>query len=65
MASLNDLRKHFRRHGVVVIRDKGPHTVYLNPANGKTAAVPRHIEIAKGTANKICDQLEIPRPTGI
>lgn len=65
MANLTDFVKHLRKHGAVLLRDKGPHMIYRNPANGKSAAVPRHKNIAKITAIKICDQLEIPRPSGI
>lgn len=53
-----DLIRHLERHGCVLVRE-GKHTVYAN--NNRTAAVPRHTEIANLTATRICDDLAIPR----
>ncbi|MEZ0326500.1 MAG: type II toxin-antitoxin system HicA family toxin [Fimbriimonas sp.] len=62
--SLRDLKKHLRAHGCELLREGKEHSIYINPANGKTAAVPRHVEIATVTGRKICDELEIPRMAG-
>jgi len=38
--------------------------MWHNPANGKTAAVPRHRSVKRGTVRNICRTLEIPLPEG-
>jgi mRNA interferase HicA len=38
------------------------HSIYWNPASGKTSAVPRHAEIDDKLARKICNDLVIPPP---
>ncbi len=61
---LSDLRKHLHQHNCLLARDTGGHSIYKNTANGKSAAVPRHTEIAWGTVKGICERLEIPKPSG-
>lgn len=58
-----DFEKHLRVNGCLVLREGGSHTIYTNTANGNAAAVPRHNEIKTATLRKICEQLDIPRPT--
>jgi len=53
---------HRRRNGCMRLREGGNHTIYLNPANHKSAPVPRHREIATGLAVRICRELEVPDP---
>lgn len=57
-----DLIRHLLAHGCLLHREGAAHTLYRNPANGKTAAVPRHREINPITTRTICRQLEIPAP---
>jgi mRNA interferase HicA len=59
---LHDLVTYLRRHGCEVLREGGRHTVYINPANGQKAAVPRHKEIKSTTAREIAKALGIPLP---
>ena len=54
------LIKHLERHGCVLMREGGNHSIYLNPANSKRSAVGRHRELADLLCNKICKQLDIP-----
>jgi predicted RNA binding protein YcfA (HicA-like mRNA interferase family) len=61
---LSDVEKHLRKHNVEKLRQGGEHTIYVNPANGKTAAVPRHNELDRFTTKRICDLLDIPRIAG-
>lgn len=61
---LGDLEKHLRKHRCALGREGGSHSIWENTANGKSAAVPRHSEIAWGTVKSICDRLEIERPAG-
>jgi len=59
---LIDLERHLRFHKCVPYREGGSHSIWLNPATGKIASVPRHREIKQGTISSICRQLEIPEP---
>lgn len=57
-----DLIRHLESYGCYLEREGGSHSIYRNPANKRTAAVPRHREVNDFTARKICDDLGIPRP---
>jgi mRNA interferase HicA len=57
-----DLIRHLEKHGCEILREGGNHTVYVNRARIKTTAVPRHREINEFLAQKICRDLEIPKP---
>jgi predicted RNA binding protein YcfA (HicA-like mRNA interferase family) len=58
----HDLIRHLESHSCRLLRDKGKHSVYLNPANSQTCAVPRHREINDYLARKICRDLGIAEP---
>jgi mRNA interferase HicA len=60
--SRRELIRHLERHGCVLLREGSRHSVYYNPASGKTSAVPRHTEIAEPLVRRICRDLEIPEP---
>ncbi|MDD2600186.1 MAG: type II toxin-antitoxin system HicA family toxin [Kiritimatiellae bacterium] len=55
-----DLMRHLSKHGCLLLRAGGSHSVYFNPANNKCSTVPRHREVIDFTAKKICKDLEIP-----
>ena len=57
-----DLLRHLASHECQLLREGGRHSVYYNPSNLRTAAVPRHREIGEHLCRKICDELSIPRP---
>jgi len=57
-----DLIRHPERHGAQFLREGGSHSVYVNRAAGKTSTIPRHREINDFLAQKICKDLEIPKP---
>jgi len=57
-----DLVQHLAAHRCYLLRDRGKHSVYVNPANNQTSAVPRHREINDFLARKICRDLGIPNP---
>ena len=57
-----DLIRHLERHGVQFLREGGSHTVYVNRTVGKTSTVPRHREINDFLVQKICKDLEVPKP---
>src|SRR5882672_6115019 len=52
-----DLIRDLESHGCLYVREGGSHTVYRNPANGQASTIPRHREIKKHLARKICDDL--------
>jgi predicted RNase H-like HicB family nuclease len=43
-------------------REGANHSIHRNPANGRCAAVPRHIEVRDTVARTNSEQLGIPRP---
>jgi mRNA interferase HicA len=49
-----DLVRHLEEQGCYLLRDKGKHSIYVNPANNQTTSVPRHREINDFLAKKIC-----------
>ena len=53
--------KHLKSNGCEFLREGRNHTVYFNPAKGKTSTVPRHTEIDDTLVKKICKDLEIPK----
>jgi len=55
------LIRHLKKHGCEFLREGGDHTMYLNPANNRRTAVPRHREIRDLLANQICKQLDVPK----
>lgn len=58
-----DLEKHLREHGARLLREGGRHS-YWGLGAERSAAVPRHREIAYPVARSICRDLKIPPPTG-
>ena len=58
----HQLLAHLKEHGCLFLREGTRHSVYWNPENRNTTAVPRHTEIADLLAKKICKDLGIPSP---
>lgn len=58
----DDLVRHLRQHGCVLLREGGKHSVFVNRATRKATTVPRHREIYDFLAKKICRDLEVPAP---
>jgi hypothetical protein len=58
-----ELERHLRAHGCHAIDEGANHTRWAGPSGARTV-VPRHREIDFVLARKICDQLEVPVPTG-
>lgn len=57
-----ELIRHLEACGCYLLRDRGKHTVYVNPATNRVSSVPRHREINDFLAKKICRDLEIAEP---
>ena len=57
-----DLLRHLAEHGCQFLREGARHTIYWNPANRKTTAIPRHTEIVEPLVGKICKDVGIPKP---
>lgn len=56
------LLEHLRRHGCEFVREGGEHSIWQSAGGARRASVPRHSEIPKHTAARICKQLQIPPP---
>ncbi len=59
-----ELLRHLHQHGCLEIREGAKHTLWLNPETGTIEPVPRHSEIQKYLARKICRGLSVPEPKG-
>ncbi len=57
-----ELIRHLEKHGCVMLRESGNHTVYVNRVAKKVSTVPRHREINEFLTRKICRELEISQP---
>lgn len=57
-----DLIRHLEAHGCYLFRNRGKHSLYVNPRNNQTSAVPRHREINDYLVRKICRDLGIAEP---
>ena len=55
-----ELIQHLEDHGCQLLREGGKHSLYFNPSNDQTSAVPRHREINDFLARKICRDLGVP-----
>ena len=55
----NDLEKHLRDHGCLLLREGAKHSVFINPNNGAISTMPRHNEINTFLGKKICKDLGI------
>ena len=53
------LIRHLKSCGCYLLREGGKHSIYANPANDETSAVPRHREINDFLVQKICRDLGI------
>jgi hypothetical protein len=60
-----DLEWHLRSHGCELDHHGSRHDIWTNPANKKTAPVPRHTTIKRDMVRIICRQLDVPLPAGI
>lgn len=57
-----DVIRHLQMHGCVMLREGGKHSLYVNPSNRQTSAVPRHRELNDFLVRKICRDLGIVEP---
>jgi len=59
-----ELLKHLRSHGCTFLREGGRHSWWINAAENKRSAIPRHTEIVGQLARKICRDLGVAPPAG-
>ncbi len=59
-----ELEQHLRAHGSEFQRHGGRHDIWINRTTRKTATVPRHSPIKRGTVRSICKKLSAPLPPG-
>ena len=59
----SELTRLARKHGCRIIRHGSEHDIWVNPATGKTASIPRHHskEVASGTAHSIMSDLSLKK----
>ena len=57
-----DLIRHLEKNGCEFLREGTNHTVYVNRSEKKVSTIPRHREIDKNLAKKICNDLGIIKP---
>lgn len=57
-----ELVRHLESQGCSLLREGGKHSVYFNPSNNQTSAVPRHREVNDFLVRKICRDLGISEP---
>jgi predicted RNA binding protein YcfA (HicA-like mRNA interferase family) len=57
-----DLVRHLAANGCELFREGGRHSIFWNPANRRTTAVPRHAEVVEPVVSRICKDLGIPKP---
>ena len=57
-----DLIRHIEALGCRLLREGSKHSVYFNPQNNQTSAVPRHRELNDFLARKICRDLGVTEP---
>jgi len=57
-----ELIQHLTAHGCELVREGSDHSWWGNPANGRRSAVPKHTEINRFLARKICRDLGIAEP---
>ena len=57
-----NLIAHLEKHGCEILREGSNHTMYANRKNQRVSAIPRHREINKFLAKKICIDLEVADP---
>jgi len=53
------LLKYLRNQGCELLREGGRHSWWINTAQNRRSAVPRHTEINDNLARKICKDLGI------
>ncbi|MBI4136336.1 MAG: type II toxin-antitoxin system HicA family toxin [Candidatus Vogelbacteria bacterium] len=56
------LIRHLTRNGCVFVREGAKHSVFWNPLTRRSSTVPRHNEIDRHLAVKICRDLGVPDP---
>ncbi|MBC8108969.1 MAG: type II toxin-antitoxin system HicA family toxin [Anaerolineae bacterium] len=57
-----DFLAHLTRHGCVLLREGAKHSWWVNLANNRRSAVPRHSEVNDHLCRKICRDLGIEPP---
>jgi len=56
-----NLIKHLIGNGCLFVREGAKHSVFFNPLTKRVSTIPRHTEIHKFLADKICKDLGIKK----
>lgn len=54
-----DLVRHILKNSCILVREGAKHSVFFNPLTKRVSTMPRHNEINKFLAKKICRDLGI------
>ncbi|MDP1689091.1 MAG: type II toxin-antitoxin system HicA family toxin [bacterium] len=54
-----NLIRHLVNEGCVFLREGAKHSVFINPLTNRASTIPRHNEINKFLARKICRDLGV------
>lgn len=54
-----DLVRHLKKNGCILLREGKKNSIYYNPLTKKQSAVGRHTELSDILCLKVCRQLEI------
>ena len=54
--------QHLQAHGCWLEREGSRHSLWQKPQTGVMEPIPRHAEIGKHLARKICRRLSVPKP---
>jgi mRNA interferase HicA len=59
-----EFERHLHSHGCHLHRHGAKHDIWINPANGRKAGMPRHTAITPGVVRSVCRKFGIPLPGG-
>ena len=58
------LLQHLRRHGCILKREGGAHSLWTNPTTGSVEAIPRHTEIPNTLARRLAEACRYQKSAG-
>jgi mRNA interferase HicA len=59
-----ELERYLQEHGCQFLREGALHSIWINLQTGRKEAIPRHNDIKRHLARKICRSLSVEEPKG-
>lgn len=59
--SRSELERHLKKHGARLVRHGSSHDIWESADGDRDSQVPRHQNIKKNTARRICEDLGVRR----